>query len=408
MSEQRKISWVKIAALCCMVYFTSYMTRYNYAAVLSEIEASEGVGRTFAGMAVTLAFITYGLGQVVSGYIGDKVVPKYLIAIGMVATGICNFAVGLCGDMYVTVCIWALNGFAQAFLWPPLVKFMTQTLNSEQYGKTNAMVVTASSIATVLIYILVAPLCIEISGWRLTFFVCGTWALVATVLWLCGTRGLANEKVANKPAEVKQDSGKKSGALRLILELGVIPLMIIIVMQGILRDGITTWLPTYITDTFKLSTSSSILTSGILPIFAIISVWVTQWLRGKCSSEVSTTIVLWIVSIVCAVGLLFLHKSQMLISVVLMSTMTACAHGINLMLICNIPIRFVKYGNVSFFSGIINACTYVGSALSSYGIALVSEKAGWNTTIIIWGAVAVIGFVLTLYSIKRSKLLRDE
>ena len=45
-------------------------------------------------------------------------------------------------------------------------------------------------------------------------------------------------------------------------------IMLAIMMQGILRDGITTWMPSYISETFHLASSVSILT-GI----AFASVW---------------------------------------------------------------------------------------------------------------------------------------
>lgn len=46
---------------------------------------------------------------------------------------------------------------------------------------------------------------------------------------------------------------------------------------------------------------------------------------------------------------------------------------------------------VSTISGILNSCTYIGSAASTYGIALISEKAGWNFTLLIWFIIALTG-----------------
>ncbi|MBQ8815546.1 MAG: hypothetical protein IJZ85_13735 [Lachnospiraceae bacterium] len=44
--------------------------------------------------------------------------------------------------------------------------------------------------------------------------------------------------------------------------------------------------------------------------------------------------------------------------------------------------------------GALNSCTYVGSAISTYGIALISESAGWKVTAFIWFIIAVLGTVL--------------
>lgn len=54
------------------VYFVSYLTRINYAAVISAIIADEKISASYAAVAVTGAFVTYGAGQLVSGWLSDK------------------------------------------------------------------------------------------------------------------------------------------------------------------------------------------------------------------------------------------------------------------------------------------------------------------------------------------------
>ena len=70
-------------ALCAAVYFCSYLTRQNYATVLVEIIESEGVSKAAASAAITGMFITYGLGQIISGYLGDRLNSCHLIAAGL-------------------------------------------------------------------------------------------------------------------------------------------------------------------------------------------------------------------------------------------------------------------------------------------------------------------------------------
>ena len=91
----------------------------------------------------------------------------------------------------------------------------------------------------------------------------------------------------------------------------------------------------------------------------------------------------------------------------MMAVMTACMHGINLMLISNLPARFIKYGKVSFFSGALNACTYIGSAIATYGIAVLCKNYGWFITILIWAVIALAGIILSIVSIKKTKKLME-
>ena len=61
------------------------------------------------------------------------------------------------------------------------------------------------------------------------------------------------------------------------------------------------------------------------------------------------------------------------------------------MLISHVPKRFKKYGNISTISGAINSCTYIGSAIATYGVAKLSEIVGWRNTVGVWTIIAVFG-----------------
>ena len=74
-----------------------------------------------------------------------------------------------------------------------------------------------------------------------------------------------------------------------------------------------------------------------------------------------------------------------------MALLTGCMHGVNLILICMVPAFFKGSGKVSLISGVLNSCTYVGSAISTYGIAKISKQAGWNFTITLWIFIAAAG-----------------
>ena len=70
------------------------------------------------------------------------------------------------------------------------------------------------------------------------------------------------------------------------------------------------------------------------------------------------------------------------------------------MLIVIIPKNFAKFGMVSTFSGVLNAFTYVGASISSYGFAVIADFSGWNAAIISWCVIAFLGTTLCLFKIK--------
>ncbi len=102
-----------------------------------------------------------------------------------------------------------------------------------------------------------------------------------------------------------------------------------------------------------------------------------------------------------AVALYFLYDCNVFLSVLLIASLTGCMHGINLILITWVPRYFARYGRIATFSGILNAFTYIGSALAMYGFGALSDKLSWQATIVSWLVIAGMGIVLALLTIRR-------
>ena len=383
--------------LCMVLYFASYITRINYGAVISEIVRAEGLAKDAVSLAVTGLFVAYGVGQLISGFLGDRIAPKYLITGGLVLASAMNFLLPLNANPYYMLVIWCINGLGQAFMWPPIVKLLSGYLNDKEYSRATVIVSWGSSGGTIAIY-LIAPLMISLAGWRSVFYLCAALGLAAAVL--CFGSVSAVERKAGKPSDsVKPvnkeavSAEKKSGMRPFIPILAFI--FIAIALQGTLRDGVTTWMPSYIGETFQLGTSISILTGVILPIFSIITFALVRTIFEKwVRSELRLSAYQFVLAALSAGLLAAFSGASPVLSVACSTLIVGCMHGINLLLICMVPGRFKAYGNISTVSGVLNFATYVGSALSTYGFARLSEIVGWQGTIVIWCVVAALGAVI--------------
>ena len=386
------------SALCCLVYFTSYMTRINYGAAISEIAVSLSITNQLAGMAVTGSFFAYGLGQPICGYLGDRFTPRNMIFIGLLATSLCNLSISFMSDIYWMTAVWCLNGFFQAMMWPPLVRIMIQNLTNDGYKRTSVGVVSAASIGTIIVYVLV-PLCIVLSGWRLAFVIPAFFGLLVAFVWFYGVKYATD---GHKPI-VREVLTQGNGAPRirtLILSAGLLPIMLAIVLQGALRDGIATWMPTFINDTYNFGTAVSILITGILPIITIVSISVSTVLQKAIRNELKSATYIWALSFIAALALIVVSASNVVLSVIFMGIIAGCMHGVNMMLVGHLPLHFARFGRTSTMSGILNAFTYIGSAISIYGFAALSDHFGWKYTIGSWIIIIFFGMVICAMCIK--------
>jgi len=136
-----------ITWLFAITYMVSYLTRINYGAVISEVVTDTGFTKSLLSMAVTGSFITYGAGQIVSGIIGDRFSPKKLITAGLCVTTVMNLLMILCADPWQMLIVWCINGFAQSFMWPPLVRLMSALVSREDYKGVSTKVAWAAASA---------------------------------------------------------------------------------------------------------------------------------------------------------------------------------------------------------------------------------------------------------------------
>jgi OPA family glycerol-3-phosphate transporter-like MFS transporter len=111
---------------------------------------------------------------------------------------------------------------------------------------------------------------------------------------------------------------------------------------------------------------------------------------------------------VAAVGLYAFTGGNAVLSVVFSALLTGSMHGVCSMLTAMIPPFFKKYGNVSTASGVLNACTYVGAAIATYGFAVLEEAFGWNFTILMWFFISCAGLAVCLIATPIWKKFRRD
>ena len=407
-----------LTALCVAAYLVSYLTRKNFNAVLAEFTVAEGVEKSAASVITVAMFVFYGVGQLLSGWLGDKFSPRKIMTAGLVLTTAVNAIMPFLGtNVTVMAVFWAVNGIAQAFMWPPMVKIMASRFTAETYKDAVVKVSMGSAVGTMLIYAL-AALFIKLFGdWKSVFYLASVCGLIMAAVWEIGVSRIEKyadaygeeiiaDTVENKMTLHQNDKGKKFNPFTMS---PIIIIMIAIVLQGMLRDGVESWMPSYLSEGYGIETSGAILSSVILPILTIVCIKAASFIYNKFfTNELSCSSVLFLMGTVSALVLYFCHGKSAPVAIVLVALVSSAMHGVNLILIGMIPQKYEKYGNVSFIAGLINFCTYVGSAVFTYGIAKIAEVWDWKITIFSWFVIALAGTLLCVVTIKPWKKFKDK
>lgn len=374
-----------LSLLCAFIYFVSYITRINYGAVIAEMVTSTGFAKSTLSVALTGSFITYGAGQLVSGYFGDKIQPKYLISAGLITSIAMNFFIPICQNNVQMTIVWCINGLAQAFMWPPIVKLLSTLLSTEDYNKACVTVSRGSACGTIFIY-LAAPVVISLFNWESVFIMCALAGIIGLAIW-CKSCPVIKLSQTVKSGDSEEKGGKSGIYIPLLTSV-----MLAIVLQGVLRDGVTTWMPSFISETYKLSNAVSILSGVLLPLFSMLCYQITLSLYSKrIKNPFLCAAVIFTVGIVSSLLLYLFSSLSAALSVILMMILNGCMHAVNMILLCIVPPILSRNGKVSVVSGLLNSCTYLGSAIAAYLIPVVTENSGWSATLLLWLLVTLVG-----------------
>ncbi len=399
----------RMTVLASVIYLVEYLGRYNLAAAKIEmIDAFGGNAKALLGLALTLMAISYGFGQIVMGFVGDRVPPRYVVFVGLIGAGACNIAVGCATSLPLICAAWFLNGVCKAMIWPSLVRQMTCDMTDNGFQKGIVWVSIASNVGIVLVYLAIVPVSIVLLSWRLAFWFSGVAEVAAGVAWVLLVRtipsvGLLKTALRAHPETADGEEKKKPSAWPIVLAAGLPLLYIVVIAHGLLRDGVTNWMPELLQDSYNLGSVAAIMSSAILPVFSTVCVIIAGMVYMKLKNELTSSAIFWGVVLVSLGCLTFTIGRSAILTIILLALTMSGIQAINHILTTRVPHRFASAGIVSTVAGLLNSATYVGVAVSGYGVAVYSEAFGWRATVIAWLCVAAVGTLALVFCFARWK-----
>lgn len=385
--------------LCWFAYFAANLGRLSYTSSIAIILRAEGISSAMGGLIGTGFFICYGVGQLFSGYLGDKVEPSWMILTGLVLTALCNAAFALTTSVEQMIVIWSFNGIIQSMLWPPVLRIITEKMPAAYQKKACVNIATTYPIATLVAYLLSALVAAS-QLWRMMFFITAALLICSVICWRVFyprlTAGLPAEREMPSPKE--PDIGERRAVKRHIYPVAAILLFIgSLIIQGALRDGLMTWIPTFMADTYHLSVATATLSTIIIPVVNMAGVYGTNLIYRRYRSEPIVSGILFALAFIA--GMILSVSSQMILSLIAFALITACMMGINLMFVSFVPTYFGEMRKVAFFSGLTNAMVYLGSCFSTYGFGLIADVFGWPALLMALTVLALVGMMLSFCAV---------
>lgn len=388
-----------------LVYASAYFARTSYSAAIASIVNGGIYDKADIGIVGTAFFVCYGAGQIVNGILGDRVNPFAMVLCGAFCSGICCTSMAFAESLSLMAILWGANGIFQSMLWSPLLRIYSETVNEKLKKGAILNIALSLPVGTVLSY-LASTFIIS----RLTYkyvFICGgsvilAMSAIALVCFAAVKNGIVKKKKETPAEKANHSEGKKKSLWAVIALSGLMVILVPSFLHGMMRDGITNWVPTMITEVYGVSPSLSTFLTIALPVFNAFGAYaVTPLYKKLGENEMKTAGVTAAAALVPMLMLLFIGKVPVYLIVFLLALTTASMYALNYLIISRVPVRFSSFSCTSSISGILNSFAYIGCAVSVYGFGAVSQRAGWTMVIIIWIAAGALTSAFAFLSNKK-------
>ena len=173
---------LRVLAAITLGYALAYTCRLALSVVKKPL-IDEGIfSPQDLGLIGSALFYSYAFGKLVNGFLADHANIKIFFATGVIASALINIGMGFSTVLWLSVALWALNGWFQGFGAPSGVVSLTAWFSNRERGRFYGIWSTAHSMGEGLTYYVVA-LFVAWLGWRAGFWVPGILCILAGI-WI--------------------------------------------------------------------------------------------------------------------------------------------------------------------------------------------------------------------------------
>lgn len=391
-----------------LVYAMSYLGRVNYSANITQIIDFYGVTKAQAGTVPTFFFFAYGIGQVVNGLLCKKYNVKWFVFGSLLTSASINLLIAVGADFSLIKWLWMLNGIVLSVLWPTLIRWISEHLPQKALGTSAFAMGTTVATGTLIIYGL-SSLYAMWHQFLLSFYTAALVMYVVAIVWLIfygkavssAQQAKESEDVVTEVKQEKTVLPVQTSAAKKCLYLTICVLCFFAVSINLIKDGLTTWVPSILKEEFHMSDSISILLTLLLPMLAFFGNTLALKLHKMFSDYVNQCAVVFaVVAFFIALIIGSLKLGLMVVMFLGLLVVNCFIASLNNLVTSIFPLFMRGKVNSGLFAGIINGCCYVGSTLSAYGLGAIADHFGWTS--VFWtlaGCCVIIFAVWFVYTL---------
>ncbi len=409
--------YLQLMWLCFFAYMISYIGRLGYNTNIQNYIDTFGVTKMQVGYASSAFFFCYGAGQFVNGILCEKMNSVKTVSISLLISSFISLSLFFITNMIVISILWGLNGFILSALWCNCVKIVAQIKDNKYKKKSVVILALALPIGTFFAYG-VSSLLTLIKVWQIYFVVSFAIVLFGSFAFLICTNKVLRDidrlyvPTIQPEHTVKNESIQDNRqSLFKFLSLAIIPVFFISVCISIIKDGVQTWMPTFLKENYTMPTYFSILITLVLPLVGVFASMFAKWVMDKTKDLFLSVLYVSIIAILFFIIFILLNGFTVVVPIITFAVLSLLMHTSNTVFTAIFPVYYSNIVKSGRAAGIFNGFAYVGSALSSFMLGGVVDSFGWDVFVyVLLGCtlITVVGSVFGYFYIKEKEKGTDE
>lgn len=393
--KRHKCSWSLFWCLF-FIYTSNIIGKTSFSAATVALIDEAILTKTQAGLISGTFWFIYAAGQLVGGVLANKISAYKMLNITIVGSALSNIFMAYTENYILMLVIWSIGAFSQFGMWPAVLKLVSTEILPEHRMKVMGRLAFCYCLGSILSYVFTAVVLATVS-WKYIFVICG---VINGVMLLPSIYARVKLSPVLRVEEIKLESNVSKEVKitwDVICKSGLLFFCVLMVFKSIADNGIKSWMPTIMMETYGASPSFTSLLSVVLLIINILGVLVANYIYNfaRCD-ELKTLIILYIAILPMVLMLLGFTKLNIFIVTILMSFITLLLYGSGQILQMNYPNRFHRYGLTALVGGVVNCFAAFGNVIATYGSGYIADHYGWGVMITIWNVLIVLFVMIAL------------
>jgi MFS family permease len=283
----RRMQWIAIALVTAAIAL-NYMDRSTLAIGNVKIRETFGVNATAIGALGSAWALTYGIAQLPSGYLLDRIGPKMLVGLTMIVWSLFQGAGGIAANYFQLMLARIGLGATEAPCFPSATRSTSDWFDVKDRGRPSGLYTSGAYIGPTIAPPILTGLMLAFD-WRVMFIVMGVAGVVAAGLWFLVYRDPRLQALDPQDEAYLRANreAKSSVSLREWTALFRFKAMWVLMLGAFCTGYITwmyqTWLPAYL----EMQQHISIAKTGFLASVPLICAffgalaggWLSDWLH---------------------------------------------------------------------------------------------------------------------------------